>query len=217
MTSHKSSMEECFSTSSILIPFTCSSFGSSSAIAPVVRQLSAPTRSNERGKVLSKKWLAHIHSFIFRLLRLKRHSCKDKEHVRHRHTSRCAFENDTRCERASGKSNVANELFVGTAVHLPAKRAALEARWTPLPGLGEGRAKWRRLARRGRRRRRLRLPRPPPSRAWDAKTRTPARTSTSPTARSSRRWASSPPWARSCSSPSARFGTRRRSSSAGGA
>jgi hypothetical protein len=35
MTSHKSSMEECFSTSSILIPFTCSSFASSSAIAVV--------------------------------------------------------------------------------------------------------------------------------------------------------------------------------------
>jgi hypothetical protein len=56
-------MEECFSTSSILIPFTGSSFASSSAIAPVVRRsLHVIPAACRGGKVVSKKWLAHIHS-----------------------------------------------------------------------------------------------------------------------------------------------------------
>ena len=72
MTSHKSSMEECFSTSSILIPFTCSSFASSSAIAPVVRRNLHVIAGACGGKFVSKKWLAHIHSSIFMFLETKR-------------------------------------------------------------------------------------------------------------------------------------------------
>jgi hypothetical protein len=72
MTSHKSSMEECFSTSSILIPFTCSSFASSSAIAPLCVVICRHRRRLPGGKFVSKKWLAHIHSPIFMFLETKR-------------------------------------------------------------------------------------------------------------------------------------------------